>query len=68
MTPQEKDAIVNYVGFNLIKMVEQFEDRVSLEVLYDMYEQVYATMGDFERTMNTNIELSKKASLKDSDD
>ena len=66
MTPCEATAILNYLEYHLLTLVESVEKNiVDPEIVGDLYERSYQIVKDFERTLTTQVMLDeKKGALK----
>lgn len=64
MTSNEKDALLTYLEFDLLKFVEHFEQHVNPAVAAQMYDHAYGVVADMEQTLETNIELQECAKAK----
>ena len=59
MTPIERTALVNYLEFNLINLVEKYEGKLSPEDAQELYCDTYAILADMERTLTTDIMIKQ---------
>jgi hypothetical protein len=57
MTQIEKNALLNYLDFQLLTYVEKFERHVDSDVLHQMYDDAYALLTDLDITIDTNNRL-----------
>ena len=57
MTPNEHQAIIDYIEFNLVQFVEGFAQQVAHEVSQQMYEQAYSVLNDIDDALCLQAEL-----------
>ena len=64
MNKEQSEAILTYLEFNLLKFVEDSERHVhDVDVIGNMYDRAYGILADFERTLDMQMLLDKKAKL-----
>ena len=51
MKSNERDAIVNYLEFNLVKLVEGIEQHVDPDAVGTLYERAYEVLNEMEDAM-----------------
>jgi hypothetical protein len=69
MTKDEKSALLQYLEFNLVTMVEQYQislsgkigQSVTDEILGDLYDGAYEVLNEMERTLTDQPEDKPKA-------
>lgn len=60
MKVDEAEAILSYLEFNLLKMIEQIEPGIdNLEVRYDLHDQAYALLADLQITLDSQLMLQE---------
>ena len=64
MTQNEKEALIIYLEFNLLKLIERYEQSVTPTTAYNMYDDAYEIVSDMERSLDTVIEIQRAASIK----
>lgn len=57
MTHREKEALLNYMDFQMLTYVESFEKHVDGDVARQMYDNAYQVLNDIENTLDTLIGL-----------
>ena len=63
MTNIEKEAILTYLEFTLLNMVEQLRLPEG-QLLGDVYNGAYDVLHEFERTLTTQVEMDSAPSTK----
>jgi len=56
MKSNERDAIVGYLEFNLVKLVEGIEQHVDPDAVGTLYERAYEVLNEMEDAMRTSAE------------
>lgn len=65
MKTNEKDAILGYLEFNLLKFVEESEKHVAdPDVVGDMYDRAYSILKDFEITIEAQMLIDEIDALR----
>jgi len=60
MTQNEKDALLNYLDFQLLTYVENFERHVDSDVMRQMYDDAYALLIDLDITLDTQMKMHRE--------
>ena len=66
MTKNEKEALIGYLEFNLVKHCEQVEKNLDPDAVGAMYDSAYGILNEMERSLQDIIDFddhSKKATL-----
>ncbi len=63
MKSNEREAIVDYLEFNLVKLVEGIEEHVDPDAVGSLYERAYEVLKDVEDAINTSTDLTPPNSL-----
>ena len=63
MTQTEKNALLRYMDFQLIRYVERFSPHVPTEVLQEMYDEAYRTLNDLNLTLDMDIAIKAPRQL-----
>ena len=57
MTPNEHQAIIDYLEFSLVQLVEGIAPHVKHEVAQQLYERAYAVLNDMDDALCHQAEL-----------
>lgn len=57
MKSNERQAIIDYLEFSLVKYVEGIQKHVDSDVTNLMYERAYEVLSDVEETLKSQAEL-----------
>lgn len=60
ITPNEKEALLGYLEFHLVKLCEQVEPNLDPDAMGDMYNAAYEILSDMERTLQIQIDMGGK--------
>ena len=63
MKQNEKDALIGYLEFHLVKHCEQFEKHLDPDAIGPMYNSAYAILSDMERSIQDVIDLEGGAKV-----
>ena len=58
MQQQEKDAVIDYLEFGLVNLVNEFENHVDGDAVSSLYEHAYALLSDMNQTMQVAVDMS----------
>lgn len=62
MKNNEKEAVLHYIEFHLIKLVEDMERHIDdPDIIGGMYDRAYAILNDLEFTFDTQQRLDGKS-------
>lgn len=67
MTQHEKDALIGYLEFHLVKFCEETEKNLDPDAIGSMYDSAYGILNDMEKSIQDIIDFddfSRKAALK----
>lgn len=66
MNLHEKEALLTYLEFQLMKFVEQYERSIEPNLVYSMYDDANGIVSDMERSLQTIIEMQESGKKKQS--
>lgn len=56
MTIYEKDAVVEYLEFNLLVLCESLEEHMDPDAIGSLYENAYQLLNDMDQTLEQRVE------------
>lgn len=56
MTQTEKEALVDYLEFHLVKLCESIEKNLDPDAIGDLYSRAYDILNDVEYTVQSHID------------
>ncbi len=62
MNVNEKEALLRYLEFHLLKFVEAYEPHITdPDIMSDMYDRAYGVLVDMEQTIAAQTEIQQVA-------
>ena len=66
MTKNETEALIKYLTFTLETMCDDMSQYVPNDVVGIMYDKAYGVVEDLDRTLDTQVEMTRKIGNKQS--